>query len=347
VYLNGVPLTAYKQRALAHDEHERFTRVVEVRPEQRDNLLRIEVDTVASIGLQELHIAGPAFPASRPTPGDLHVVAIGVPQLAQGSREHFPDLPYAARDAQELVAFLRTQAPLAYRKIHVTVLAEQPAPTRANILQALKQFQSAGPQDTSLLFISAHGISDSRGNYYMLPSDARARDVMAVVRGAKQRAPASSLIAGDTLFEALRSSAGKRLLVVDTCHAKGAAGTFDARSLKKRSASSHFPLLLSSDSKELAQDYPQARHGLFTYALLRGLRGEADANRDRAVSLDELTSYVPLVVSTLQDKRVGVQTPQFLVPQALRAMQLVRLPWADTDSVAGAGPAHVSMRLER
>ena len=67
-----------------------------------------------------------------------------------------------------------------------------------------------------------------------------------------------SLVGWRTLFESLHNAAGKRLLVVDTCHAKDAAGTFDARSLKKRSASSHFPLLLSSDSKELSQDYPKA-----------------------------------------------------------------------------------------
>ena len=34
------------------------------------------------------------------------------------------------------------------------------------------------------------------------------------------------------------------------------------------------------------------RHGLFTYYLLRGLRGEADTNRDNAVTLGELAGYV-------------------------------------------------------
>jgi hypothetical protein len=34
------------------------------------------------------------------------------------------------------------------------------------------------------------------------------------------------------------------------------------------------------------------RHGLFTYYLLRGLRGEADTNRDTAVTLGELAGYV-------------------------------------------------------
>ncbi len=34
------------------------------------------------------------------------------------------------------------------------------------------------------------------------------------------------------------------------------------------------------------------RHGLFTFYLLRGLRGEADTNRDQTVTLGEMTGYV-------------------------------------------------------
>jgi uncharacterized caspase-like protein len=175
----------------------------------------------------------------------------------------------------------------------------------------------------------------------MLPRDARQNEVQAVIAGKDVSGQASSLIGWRTLFESLHNAAGKRLLVVDTCHARDAAGTFDARSLKKRSASSHFPLLLSSDSKELAQDYPKARHGLFTYAVLRGLRGEADLNQDSAVSLAELTAFVPQVVATLRDRRLGAQTPQFVVPEALRNMQLSRVPGTQTRSfeVVGLPPA--------
>ena len=216
------------------------------------------------------------------------------------------------------------------RNVYVTVLADDELPTRSNIMQALRQFRSAGRDDTSLLFLSAHGISDTRGNYYMLPRDARPHEVAAVVNGKDTSGKAPSLIGWRTLFEALSNAAGRRLLVVDTCHAKQAVGTFDARSLKKRSASSHFPLLLSSNSEELAQDYPTARHGLFTYAVLRGLRGEADADQDRAVSLAELVAYVPQLVAALQDRRLGVQTPQFVVPEALATMQLARLPSPET-----------------
>jgi uncharacterized caspase-like protein len=238
-----------------------------------------------------------------------------------------------------LAALLRSQAAIAYRHVYVTVLSQDELPTRRNIERALARFRSAGRDDTSVLFVSAHGISDARGNYFMLPRDASPLEVQKVIAGDNVTGASSSLIGWRTLFESLQTAAGKRLLVVDTCHAKGAAGTFDARSLKKRSASSHFPLLLSSDSKELSQDYPKARHGLFTYALLRGLRGEADGNQDGAVSLSELSAYVPQLVSSLQDKRLGVQTPQFVVPEPLRGMQLARVPGSERRPVDVAGLA--------
>ena len=329
VYLNGIPLTAYAERSLADDERGSFARSVDILPQQPDNVLRIEVDTGVSIGIHEVYIPGPSTAYTEEPPGDLYVVAIGVTRIEKGARKRFPDLPFAARDAEELATLLRSQTALAYRNVYVTVLAEQAAPTRTNIVKALSQFQSAGRNDTSLLFISSHGISDARGNYYMLPRDARPQEVDAVVNGKDLSGDAPSLIGWRTLFESLRNAAGRRVLVVDTCHAKQAAGTFDARSLKKRSASSHFPLLLSSNSKELAQDYPKARHGLFTYALLRGLRGEADRDRDHSVSLAETVQYVPQLVTELRDRRLGMQTPQFVVPESLASMQLVRLPATD------------------
>jgi len=347
VYLNGIPLTSYAERALSERERSRFTRVIEVLPEQADNVLRIEVDTGVSIGLQEIYLPGPAAAMAQRVPGDLYVVAVGVGRLANASRKSFPALPFATRDADELVAFLRSQAAVAYRNVYVTVLAQDEQPTRRNIQRALRQFQSAGRDDTSMLFVSAHGISDARGNYYMLPRDARPKEVQAVVAGKDVSGATPSLIGWRTLFDSLQNAAGRRLLVVDTCHARDAAGTFDARSLKKRSASSHFPLLLSSDSKELSQDYPKARHGLFTYALLRGLRGEADGNQDGVVSLAELTSFVPQLVTTLQDKRLGVQTPQFVVPEPLRGMQLARVPGTESRSFEVAGISHRHQELRK
>jgi hypothetical protein len=55
------------------------------------------------------------------------------------------------------------------------------------------------------------------------------------------------------------------------------------------------------------------RHGLFTYYLLRGLRGDADTNRDRAVTLGELAGYVCQKVAWAAKSQFNVeQRPQIL-----------------------------------
>jgi hypothetical protein len=50
--------------------------------------------------------------------------------------------------------------------------------------------------------------------------------------------------------------------------------------------------LIGGEALQQGLENSRHRHGLFTYYLLRGLRGEADTNRDNDVTLGELTGYV-------------------------------------------------------
>ena len=55
------------------------------------------------------------------------------------------------------------------------------------------------------------------------------------------------------------------------------------------------------------------RHGLFTYYLLRGLRGDADTNQDRQVTLGEIASYVRQKVAWAAKSQFNVdQRPQMI-----------------------------------
>lgn len=50
--------------------------------------------------------------------------------------------------------------------------------------------------------------------------------------------------------------------------------------------------LIGGEELQQGLEDSRHRHGLFTYYLLRGLRGEADTNRDNNVTLSKLTGYV-------------------------------------------------------
>ena len=202
-------------------------------------------------------------------------------------------------------------------------------PTRETILNALEFVKRATAHDTVIVFLASHGLSDKRGTYYFVPGDAANRDVRAVLASAEggralaeAGTDAPSLISWEPFFEALRTTAGRRLLVVDTCQARNIAGTFDLHSLAKRSASASFALMAASRGDEESQEYPPGKHGLFTYALLQGLAGKGDGDGDGKITLAELFDFTAQFVEANRVMKTHAQTPQLTAPGMLGDMVL-------------------------
>jgi len=68
--------------------------------------------------------------------------------------------------------------------------------------------------------------------------------------------------------------------------------------------------LTSSSGGEISNSYPEKEHGLFTYFLLKGLRGEADADSNGSLNLEELYTYVRENVNKLSRRKGMEQTPE-------------------------------------
>jgi uncharacterized caspase-like protein len=58
----------------------------------------------------------------------------------------------------------------------------------------------------------------------------------------------------------------------------------------------------------------QRRHGLFTYYLLRAMRGEADINRDGNVTLGETASYLSQKVRWASKTHMNQEQRPIVVP---------------------------------
>ena len=113
----------------------------------------------------------------------------------------------------------------------------------------------------------------------------------------------------DTFYQSLSKLAAKSVTVfMDACF----SGTDrEAREIIKGTRSlvlpemkfpkSSVPVLASSTSNQISSSYESKRHGLFTYYLLKGLRGEADgadsSKRNGAITLSELEAYTKKHVS--------------------------------------------------
>jgi hypothetical protein len=321
VFVNDIPVTPAAARPLADGDRQRFVREVAVSLAPGPNRVRVEVSSATSLGLAETDVDADAAPGRPPAAGDLYLLAVGVntfPELKDAN------LAYAARDAEEVARFFREAGAPHFRQAFVRTLSDvaETPPDRASILAALDFAADAGELDTVVLFLASHGVSDASGDYFFVPRDARAADVAAVAHGGGADAP--SLIRWNVLVDALRRVAGRRILILDTCHARAVEGRVDVQSLGKRSAASRLSLVLASKGNEESQEYPPARHGLFTHAFLEGLRGPADADRDGLVTLDEAFRFALPVVERLRDRAIGPQSPHLLAPEPLGSTVLAR-----------------------
>ncbi|OAD21910.1 peptidase C14 caspase catalytic subunit p20 [Candidatus Thiomargarita nelsonii] len=105
---------------------------------------------------------------------------------------------------------------------------------------------------------------------------------------------------------------------MDTCHSGNA---FNSR-LVKDAADANIVVISATDSDSVAQELPRLKHGVFTYALLSGLRGEADANRDKVLKIKELDSYLSNNIEKLTS---GSQVPVLHAPGGFRDFVFARL----------------------
>ncbi len=65
----------------------------------------------------------------------------------------------------------------------------------------------------------------------------------------------------------------------------------------------------ASGGKEISSAWPEKKHGLFSYFLMKGMRGDADANKDKKITVGELGDYVKKNVSDMAGMLDREQTP--------------------------------------
>lgn len=324
VFVNNIPVTASADRELTSIQQHSFEREVKIPLFGKKNRIRIEVFNGKSMGLAETTVFRKAA-VKRRIRGTLYCLSIGV--------NHFVNMPdndllYAAQDADAVEKYFQAQGGKHFDRVVTKSVSDftDNKPSKVNVIASLEFLKNARAEDTVILFLASHGLSDRAGNYYFVPRNALADEINKLTdskRGSIHNAnrDLSSLISWEAFFNTLRAVPGKRLLIVDTCQAKSISGTFDLHSLAKRSASSSFALLAASKGNEKSQEYPKGKHGLFTYALLKGLSGEGDRNQDGQIVLYELHRFIEHFV---EQNRSGLhkQTPQLVVPTELKDLFL-------------------------
>jgi hypothetical protein len=235
----------------------------------------------------------PLLPSS-----EIWAVAVGI---AAYDNPTVPTLKYPDNDAFSIYSFWKSPLGGSLDDEHSEVLVDDGA-TKAQIMHAMRNsFYKAKERDLAIFFFSGHGLKGS-----FLPSDYDGDDIRLYHNEV-----------GKILAEC---RAKHKLVIADACHSgsyiagkgvnakpnRGFTQTFYDELDKSEEGIAY---LLSSQADEESLEVSTLRNSVFTYFVVRGLKGEANANGDSIISIQELFDYVYLNVTSYAQKLGKVQTP--------------------------------------
>jgi hypothetical protein len=211
---------------------------------------------------------------------------------------HLRKLRYAVDDAKAFYEHL-----VHYNKIpaeNVTLLLDQEADLtklRSTLGTHLKN--KAGKEDMVILYFAGHGATekdvlspDGDGlEKYLLPYNADPQDLYATA------VPMEEI---SRIFNRIRAE--RLVFIADSCYSGASGGRTISLTGVRANISDAFLdrisrgkgriILTASGANEVSCENDKLKHGIFTYFLLEGLRGKADADQDSVVTVDEAYGYL-------------------------------------------------------
>lgn len=254
---------------------------------------------------------GPSDLASVELPS-LYVLSIGISKYP-GTRK----LDYAAADAEAIAKSFDQHSRALFKNMEVKAVLDEQADRKGFFAGMQWLREKMTQKSVGVVFFAGHGEKDKDGTLYFLPVDFEENNL------------AGSAIDADVLKRQLMGIPGRLTLMLDACHSgeigsgktRGVGSLTDQLIRDLTAEENGLVMMCSALGNELAQESNEHRHGLFTVALLEGLKGQAEKTKDGAIYLTSLDAYVTKRVRELSK---GQQNPVTGKPTSVRDFPMSR-----------------------
>ena len=187
-----------------------------------------------------------------------YVMSIGVSRYADSNN----NLSQTTKDAKSFRDIMSNHTD------KITLLTSSYA-NRDNILKKLKGLSRLAKEDDKLIvFYSGHGYP---GGIYPYDEPVSYQEINDILK---------------------RSKAKEKICIFNACHTGSVSDVKKETATYKAPSSGNIIYIMSSRADEYSYEHPIAGHCIFTAGMLKGLRGKADANNDKKVTVSELFNYV-------------------------------------------------------
>ena len=173
----------------------------------------------------------------------------------------------------------------------IKTLVDDGADERQLLLSVKNWLSRAMRQNQSdvYVFFAGHGLaSDDGEKMYLLPYD-----------GAPELLE-DTAVSRDRLFSDIAAANPRSVTVfLDTCYSgttRGPDMLIASRPIairaNKQAVPEGFTVMTAAAGDQTAKPLEEAKHGMFSYFLMKGMEGDADANQDNQITAGELHAYV-------------------------------------------------------
>ena len=188
----------------------------------------------------------------------------------------------------------------------IKTLINDAADERGVLLAVMRWLTRAAEpgQSDVYIFFAGHGLASDNGEkMYLLPYD-----------GAPELLDKTAILR-DELFSDIAAANPRSVTVfLDTCYSgttRGPDMLIASRPIairaKEQAVPEGFTVMTAAGGDQTAKPLEEAKHGMFSYFLMKGMEGDADANQDNQITAGELHAYVQ---QNVIQQSSGSQTPE-------------------------------------
>jgi len=258
--------------------------------ESKPKLVNITIDIQETVVVEKLEPLNPSKIRSKSSNNKVALI-IGIENYAES-----PKATYANLDAKYFFDYARKA--FGVKKQNIKLLIDEDATyVKTNVALTKWLRIKIKPDQTDLIvFFAGHGLASNDGKeLYLLPqdSDPNLLDITALSR--------------TKLFQTIVDLKPKSVtMFLDTCYSGVSRDEqmllASARPIRivadeQEGIPDNFTIFSATELDQISSGLKEAKHGIFSYYLMKGLEGKADSNKDYKITNGELLAYMDLNVS--------------------------------------------------
>ena len=235
----------------------------------------------------------------------VYLVTIGINEYKNGKY----NLNYAIADADGVQQSIQKSTGGLFSEVVQYSIRNDKA-VKENIYKALGEIKSkALEQDLLIVYYAGHGVvADAQGGseFYLVMHD------VTQLYGKPELLQQKAIAASEIKKMTQEINAQKQLFLLDACQSGAALesaaakrGVEEERAIAQLARSTGTFWITASGSTQYATEVEKLGHGIFTYTILEGLKGQADGNKDGKLSVRELSVYIEEQVPVLTEQYKG------------------------------------------